>query len=881
MADLPTGTVSMLFTDIEESTLLLTRLGPAYAVALDACRTAQRSAWAGHAGVEMGTEGDSFFVVFSTAEDAVRAAVEAQVALAGHDWPNGEQVRVRMGIHTGSPRIHDDGYVGIDVHRAARIAAAAHGGQVVLSDVTAKLVSGALPAGVSVRALGVHRLKDLREPERLHQLVIPGLKADFPQLKSLRSASSLPATTTPLVGRQADLDEVVGLITADDARLVTLTGPGGVGKTRLAIEVARRLENEFPEGAVFVALASASTPAAATSTIAQALGVLDTGDLPLDEKLVAAVGDRRLLLVLDNFEQIADSAPLVGAMLSSAAGLRVLVTSRVLLRLSGEHNYPVEPLEFASPEGGPWQPESIRSPAVDLFVQRARAVKPDFELTADNAEPVARIAVALDGVPLAIELAAARIRLLPPAALLERLDRQLSVLVGGHRDLPARHRTVRDTVRWSTDLLEEEERDLLFRMAVFAGPSSLDAIGAVAADATDVLGLVEVLVDASLVRQQERHGRVYLSLLATVREYGLEQLAAQALLAESRNRHAQYYATWAAAQATELLGPRLHERLAALTDERDNLRAAAQHLVDAHEWEVLADLSHALYPYWWLMGLLGEVRGRLDELLRSGDPVSDHATATALLLTSVIGFFQGGAGNWIDDLARSAALYAATGDDVNRGNALTSLGLACATAVPPDMARAGECLHEGVRLLREAGDTWWEGLALIPLGRWYFLQGDAPSAIEQFARALTLAEKEENDFAIALALNSLGWATLLTGHVVEAAALMERCLDLSIGLFYDHGIAYQLEAFLGVAGVLGDAERAGLLGGAAHSLRERLGLFNPSDAVLHLGIVEQLRQGPGAEAYDRAFEDGRRLSVDGAIAVAREVAAVAQSGPRS
>jgi predicted ATPase/class 3 adenylate cyclase len=872
----------MLFTDIEQSTLLLTRLGPAYADALDACRAAQRAAWAKHGGVEMGTEGDSFFVVFATAEDAVGAAVDAQVALNGLAWPNGEQVRVRIGIHTGSPRIHDDGYVGIDVHRAARIAAAAHGGQVVVSDVTAKLVAGVLPEGVSLRALGVHRLKDLREPERLHQLVIPGLRADFPHVKSLRSVSSLPATTTPLVGREGDLDQVTALLSADDVRLVTLTGPGGVGKTRLAIDVARRLEDEFPEGAVFVALAPADTTAAATSAIAQGLGVLDTGDLPLGEKLVAAVGDRRLLLVLDNFEQITEASPLVGAMLSSAPGLRVLVTSRVLLRLSGEHNYPVNPLEFASPDERPWQPDSVLTPAVDLFVQRARSVKPDFELTVDNADAVERITAALDGVPLAIELAAARVRLLPPGALLERLDRQLSVLVGGQRDLPARHRTVRDTIQWSTDLLEEDERSLLCRVAVCAGPSSLEAISAVAADGDDVLGLIEVLVDASLLRQHERHGRAYFSLLATVREYGLEQLAAHGLLAEARSRHARFYADWATRQAADMLGPRLHERLATLTDERDNLRAAAQYLVDSHEWEVLADLLHALYPYWWLVGLLGEVRDRLDQLLRSGDPVSDHATAHALALSSIVGFFEGGAGNWADDLTRSAELYAATGDDVGRGNALTSLGLTFVMADPPDVARASECLHEGVRLLREAGATWWESTALIPLGRLYLLQGDAAAATEQFRRSLALGEKDENDLGIALSLNSLGWVTLLTGHVVEAAAMMERCLDLSIGLFYEHGIAYQLESFLAVAGALGDVERAGLLGGAALALRERLGLLNPSDAVLHLGMVEKIRSGPGAELYERSFQEGRRLSVDDAVAVAREVAAAAaHSGPRS
>ena len=688
-------------------------------------------------------------------------------------------------------------------------------------------------------------------------------------------STTLPAPLTQLLGREQELDAVAALISSDETRLVTLTGPGGVGKTRLAIEVARRIDHEFPDGVTFIPLAPVDKPAAAASAIAQALGVLDTGDLPLEQKLVVAVGDRVGLVVLDNFEQVVDAAPLVAAMLQGAPGLRILVTSRVLLRISGERSYPVGPLEFSSPGGRPWQPDAVLAPAVDLFVQRARSVKPDFELTSVNADVVERIAATLDGLPLAIELAAARIRLLPPASLLERLDRQLSVLVGGHRDAPPRHQTVRDTIQWSTDLLADDERSFLWQLGVFAGPSSLEAVGAVAGDGADTLRLIGALVDASLVRLHERHDRPYFTLLATVREYAVDQLETRGLLDQVRSQHAHYYAAWGTQQRADLLGPHQRDHLAALTDERDNLRAAAQLMLESHDWESLADLSFSLYPYWWLVGLLGEVRGRLDELLRSGDPVSDRATAIALWLTSVVSFFQGGDETLTESLTRSARLFAAAGDAVGEGTALTSLGLAFATADPPDLARAKESLQQGVRLLRDAGDTWSESIALIPLGRLHLIEADAPGAIEQFSRALQLGEEDENDFGIALALNSLGWMKLLTGQVVEAATLMERCLNLSIGLSYEHGIAYQLESFLGVAGVLGDVERAGLLGGAAQALRERLGLLNPSDAVLHLGIVEQIRKGPGAELYEQSVQEGHRLSVDAAIAVAREVAAVA------
>ncbi|HET9121540.1 MAG TPA: DUF4062 domain-containing protein, partial [Solirubrobacterales bacterium] len=667
--------------------------------------------------------------------------------------------------------------------------------------------------------------------ERFDQSRTPTAPAPEPPALGIAPSrsSTLPAPLTTLVGREKDLAAVTALVSSDDSRLVTVSGPGGVGKTRLAIEVARGVDRELRDGATFVSLAPADTAAAAASAIAEGLGVLDTGDLPLDQKLVAAVGGRAGLLVLDNFEQVVEAAPLVAAMLQAGPELRILVTSRVLLRVSGEHNYPLNPLGVAFPGSQPWQPGSAAAPAVELFVQRARSVQPDFELTVDNADVVERIVATLDGLPLAIELAAVRIRLLSPASLLARLDRQLAVLVDGNRDVPARQQTVRNTIEWSTDLLGEEERSLLWQLGVFAGPSSLEAVEAVAGDGADILSLVGVLVDASLVRQHEQHSRPYFSLLATVREYAVEQLESRGLRAEAQSRHARYYARWGVRQRAHLLGPHQHERLAALTDERDNLRAAAQVMVESHDWETLAELSFSLYPYWWLVGLLGEVRGRLDELLRSGDPVSDRATAIALWLTSVVSFFQsGGHETLTQPLDRSAHLFAAAGDVVGEGTALTSLGLAHAMASPPDLVRARESLHRGVRLLRDVGDAWSESIGLIPLGRLYFAEGDVPGAIEQFSRALQLGEEHENDFGIALALNSLGWMRLLTGQVVEAAALMQRCLDVSIGLSYDHGIAYQLESFLGVAGVLGDVERAGLLAGAAASLRERIGLFNPS-----------------------------------------------------
>lgn len=412
MRELPTGTVTMLFSDIEGSTFLLSRLGARYGEALSAQRQVLRSAisdWHGH---EMGTEGDSFFVVFETAAGAVACCVAAQRALAGHAWPGGATVSVRMGLHSGEPSRHEDGYIGMDVHRAARIAATAHGGQVVMSGVTWELAHSGLPADLSFLDLGLHRLKDIDEPEHIYQLTAPGLPEDFPPLKSLGAATNLPVPITPLVGRNSDREQLRGLIRQPGVRLVTLTGPGGVGKTRLAIDAAAALGETFPQGIYFSALATVRDADVMWKAVA--------GDLSVDGDEPAAVmthlRDRRTLLVLDNLEQVHGGAEVVAALLAAAPRLVVLATSRGPLHLQGEHELPVPPLALPL---GPGIAAVTESAAVRLFVQHADMVRPGFGVTGENAADIAAICRRLDGLPLAIELAASRARLLSPKALLE------------------------------------------------------------------------------------------------------------------------------------------------------------------------------------------------------------------------------------------------------------------------------------------------------------------------------------------------------------------------------------------------------------------------------------------------------------------------------
>jgi class 3 adenylate cyclase len=476
---LPTGTVTMLFSDMEGSTRLLARLGSTYGDLLSAQRRLLRSAFGAHQGTEMGTEGDSFYVVFASAVDAVSACAEGQRALAGHAWPQGVAPLIRMGLHTGEPTRHEDGYVGMDVHRAARIAASAHGGQVVMSEATRQLVAGQVadvgrasqeggdPAGLSVADLGWHRLKDIAEAEHLYQLLIPGLPEMFPPLKSLGNRGNLPRPPTPFIARSAELRDVQGLLAGADAvRLVTVTGPGGVGKTRLALAAAGSAADRFPDGVFFVRLAPVTEASVMWTTIAEALGI--TGDGRSPPTFFEHIADLRALLVLDNLEQLPEAAQVIAELLDVASRVTLLATSRSPLRVPGEHEYPLGPL----PLPGSLPPDQPQEGAVELFVSYARMARPGFRLTSQNASDVAAVCDRLDGLPLALEIAAARSRLLSPRALLARLDSSLE-FEAGTAGRAERHRTLRDTISWSYDLLGPEQQAFFRRMGAFAGGCDL------------------------------------------------------------------------------------------------------------------------------------------------------------------------------------------------------------------------------------------------------------------------------------------------------------------------------------------------------------------------------------------------------------------------
>ena len=588
MRELPTGTVTLLFTDIEGSTRLLQQLGNHYDGVLTECRQLLRAAfhqWKGH---EVDTQGDAFFVAFPRATDAASAAVDMQRALAAYVWPEGVTVRVRMGLHTGEPQLSAENYIGLDVHRTARIMSAGHGGQVLLSLTTRDLVEHDLPEGVSLRDLGEHRLKDLQLSVHLYQLVIAGLSEDFPPLKTLNSrANNLPIQLTQLIGREKEVARILHLLRREDIHLLTLTGSGGTGKTRLGLQVAAELSDAFPDGVHFVNLAPISDPTFVVPTIVQTLALKEITDQPLLNLLKAFLHEKHLLLLLDNFEQVVSAATYVAELLVTCPKLKVLVTSRAVLQVRGEQEFAVPPLQLPDPKHLPDLVAFSQYEAVALFIQRAQSVKPEFQVTNANAPAVAEICVRLDGLPLAIELAAARVKLLPPPALLARLGQRLTVLTSGARDAPARQQTLRNTIEWSYHLLEADEQRLFRRLSVFVGNCTLEAVEAVcsALDTADAAGPVlegvASLIDKNLLQQIEQtQGEPRIVMLETIREYGLEALAVSEEMEATRQAHAAYYLVLAEKTEPELRGQQQAIWQWRMEREYDNLLAAWQWAVE-------------------------------------------------------------------------------------------------------------------------------------------------------------------------------------------------------------------------------------------------------------------------------------------------------------
>jgi predicted ATPase len=804
---LPSGTVTFLFTDVEGSTKLLHELGAeGYAEALAEHRRILRAAFGQGGGVEVDTQGDAFFVAFPTAPGALQAARAAQSELS---------IPVRIGVHTGTPLVTEEGYVGSDVHKAARIAAAGHGGQVLVSAATAALLDSE-----RLRDLGEHRLKDLSAPERIYQLG----DGDFPRLRTLHQ-TNLPVPATPFLGRQRELAEVGALLRRDGARIVTLCGPGGTGKTRLAAQAAGEAAESYPDGVFWVSLAPLRDPALVLEQAGQAVGAKNG--------LADHLADKRLLLLLDNFEHLIAAARDVAALLASCPNLRVLVTSREFLRIEGEQAYPVPPL--APPE------------AVELFTARARAADPAFTPT----RAVQAICAKLDNLPLALELAAARVRVLSPQQLLQRLGGRLDLFRGG-RDADPRQQTLRAMIAWSHDLLDDEERGLFARLAVFRGGCTLEAAEEVTNATVDTL---QSLVDKSLLRRTNER----FWMLETIRQYALERLAESGAEAELRGGHAAYFLRFAEQADRQIEdGAIISESLARVAADYDNLRSALEWARDHDEGEVLLRLAAALAGYWRLRAVYREARSWLQLALeRASSP--PQARIRVLRVSAMRAVDE-------RDFARADTLLAEhrraaeeAGDELELLRALNS---AAHLAYYRGDTEAARKQWLGVKeRTAEIGDRAMQAAMTVNIGLAAWGSGDYRASLEYDLEAAALFRELEDETGIAVALLNVGWSALVLGDAGLADEALREGVVVAGRLGAIHWIANGALALGAVLAAEHEEERGAQFLAAAASLREELGIrFN--DAVeerIHERGVADAKAALGEEAFAAVWVRGQAM----------------------
>jgi predicted ATPase/class 3 adenylate cyclase len=867
-SDLPEGTVTLLFSDIEGSTALLIQLGDRYAEVLSAQRALIRRAMQDGDGREMGTEGDSFYIAFASATSAVGSCVAAQRSLHSYDWPDGTRVRVRMGLHTGHPTRFDDAYVGIDVHRAARIAAAAHGGQIVLSDATRQSVEADLPSDVALRDLGWHRLKDIEEPEQIFQLVIADVEDQFAALKTLGAPTSLPLTPTPLVGRDLELHQLQSLIRESTTRLVTLTGTGGVGKTRLALAGAAALGTAFRHGVYFVSLATVSDVDGMWGALADALAISCDG--PPDGDVQNYLSTRHALVILDNLEHLPGARSVVSVLLESSQELVVLSTSRRPLRLRGEHEVPVAPLDC--PEGA--GVEAARaSGAVQLFAAHAAMVSPGFEISEENAADLSTICRRLDGLPLAIELVASRVKLLTPKALLARLQTSLDV-AAGDAERPSRHQTMRATISWSYDLLDSEAQRTFCLIGVFEGGCDVAALGRITSASfptettVDPLQQVEVLLDASLISVAGGvDGEPRATMLETIRGFALERLEHAGDLDLVRRAHAEYFADFSERMSQQFKGPAGLKSLEHLEIEHDNARAALRWSLDVGSGaqatnartEIGLRLVLALSPFWYQHSHATEGR---TWLVRAVDLASDEAGAP---LAHVAHWFavllqqQGENDAALHYFERSLAIWKELGDQSRVSAELNSLGITRRALGQYDIARS--LLEEAIAIARETDNALRLSTALTSLGHVETSAGNISKSLEALEEALALDVAHGDEQGATINRQSLALTNLYADRAQEASRLMASTVEYVIASQDMEFLANTIEMFAVVAAALGDPLRAALLCGAAEGVRRDAEMpISRSDLEVVETFIGPARDSVDQHAWEEQIAAGRALT---------------------
>lgn len=857
MRALPTGTVTFVFTDIEGSTSMLQRLGSESfrPVIVDHNRLIRQSF---ERGVEIRSEGDAFFFVFASSVDAVQAALTAQQALGAHPWPDGGAVRVRMGLHTGEGSLGGDDYVGLDVHRAARIAAAGHGGQVLVSRSTRDLADSVATDGVSFRDLGAHRFKDILEPERLYQLVAPGLVAEHPPVRSLDARPhNLPAQPSEFIGREGDVTAVTDLL--DRARLLTLTGPGGTGKTRLAVHVAARVLHRYEGGVVFVPLEGVRSPDLVVPAIAERLGVQPDGD-DLHPLIAERLTDAPTLVLLDNFEHVIGAAAEIGRLLGEVRDLTLLVTSQSLLRVRGEQTYAVPPL--------------IGADGVRLFEASARAVDPGFAVTESNREAVLAIVAALDSIPLAIELAAARVRLFGLDELVARVARQLDLGGSGYRDMPERHRTLRAAIEWSYGLLEEREQEVIRHLAGFDGGFVLDGAEQAVREEVrdDAVEVVASLLDKSLLQRRVAKGEVRFTMLDSIRQFARQQLDLTGEAPAAARRRAMYFADVAGRAGPLLEGSAQAVWLERLTEEHHNLRSAVEHSLETVSPDLGLRIVGGVWRFFHRRGHLVEAVSWLRRLL---DLPGSSLEARAIGLNGLAGLLY-----WQGNYQAALALYEELlelcddlGDPARRADTL--YGLSTTASFLGDLEAGARYAALAIAAYEEIGSP--DGVRRVALARSLaiWMSGDLDAA------ALAWAEAEAGYAAMGDRAEQLqaqvAQATIAhqQGRTAEAIERLGRTLEGMVELGDVAGTIMVLDFIGAVLTVLDPAEGI-VVAGAATALRdEQGGGLSPEGVRLptaRMAAGERL----ALDDLERLWAQGREHDLDGAVTRARAaVAAIA------
>jgi predicted ATPase/class 3 adenylate cyclase len=870
---LPTGpAVTFLFTDIEGSTRLERAVGSApWATVVARHDELLRQAVEAHGGVVVKTEGDAVFAAFDRPAGGLAAAADAQRALARETWPPGIELLVRMGMHTGEGRLRGgraDGdaedYVGIDVNYAARIAAAGNGGQIVLSQALVDAFGGNLTGladadGLELADEGLRAVKDFEEPLRLHRLVVMGVADDARPLRTLTAPSNLPADVTELVGRAADLERLREEL--DETRILTLTGPGGSGKTRLALGLGRAVLDRFPHGVWFVDLAGLTQPHLVETTIAAALSVRESAEKPIGDVLHEHLRERSLLLLLDNLEQLLPpAAQAVALLVRLAPKLCVIVTSRELLRIAGERGYAVPPLDIAA--------------GMELFEDRAKAIRPDLDFTDDSRIAVRMICERLGGVPLAIELAAARVRLMSPAMILERLVGSLD-LAGSARDVPERQRTLRGAIAWSHDLLTEPERRLLRRLAVFAGGwTAEEAVRVAEPDGdlgVDILEGLESLADKSLIRIEpaETGGETRFDFHPLLREFALERLQESGEEEAMLELHALTMVDALESIGEQILGPRGTDAIKRLDVEIYNLRAACDFGLKRDRDDIPLRILAATWRWYQQRGFLREARGVIQPLL-AHEGLEPRLRIGALAA-------EGGLAYWMNDVEACAAAYRerlalaeATGDQELLAEAHYDLGFVSMVARDPK----GLLEHEerALELYEAVGSDRGAMLARQALGLATFLAGEY-----ERARDIEVVNQEEfrrkgSPYQVA---DSQTFLSAVTYRLGDAATAWRRILD-ALSFFAENDNASGVARALGMAAIVqldyGDPELGARIAGATYELSEQKGVMVAPVTVLHL-------RDPREMAVERLGRDrATELMHDGAMTpIAEIIAAVTEA----